>query len=189
MILIFISMGIGLSVPWLLVAFFPRILNYFPKPGKWMVIFKKFLGMGMLITAFWISSILFSSYNSIFGSSNDYLESNYVIKWEKGLANNLAEQGETVIVDISADWCLTCKLNKIVIFNINELSQGIKNGEIKFVQGDWTLPNEEILEFLSENKRYGIPFNVVYGPQNSNGIILPEILTKKVLLKALENVK
>ena len=43
MILIFISMGIGLSVPWLLVAFFPRILNYFPKPGKWMVIFKKFL--------------------------------------------------------------------------------------------------------------------------------------------------
>ena len=189
MILIFISMGIGLSVPWLLVAFFPRILNYFPKPGKWMVIFKKFLGMGMLITAFWISSILFSSYNSIFGSSNDYLESNYVIKWEKGLANNLAEQGETVIVDISADWCLTCKLNKIVIFNINELSQGIKNGEIKFVQGDWTLPNEEILEFLSENKRYGIPFNVVYGPQNSNGIILPEILTKKVLLKALEKVK
>lgn len=189
MILIFISMGIGLSVPWLLVAFFPRILNYFPKPGKWMVIFKKLLGMGMLITAFWIFSILLSSYYSIFGSSNDYLESNYVVKWEKGLAKHLAEQGETVILDISADWCLTCKLNKIVIFNIDELSQGIKSGKIKFIQGDWTLPNEEILEFLGENKRYGIPFNVVYGPQNSNGIILPEILTKKVLLKALENVK
>ena len=189
MILIFISMGIGLSVPWLLVAFFPRILNYFPKPGKWMVIFKKLLGMGMLITAFWIFSILLSSYYSIFGSSNDYLESNYVVKWEKGLAKRLAEQGETVILDISADWCLTCKLNKIVIFNIDELSQGIKSGKIKFIQGDWTLPNAEILEFLGENKRYGIPFNVVYGPQNSNGIILPEILTKKVLLKALENVK
>ena len=49
--------------------------------------------------------------------------------------------------------------------------------------------NQEILEFLGENKRYGIPFNVIYGPQNSNGIILPEILTKKALLRALENVK
>jgi len=189
MILIFISMGIGLSVPWLLVAFFPRILNYFPKPGKWMVVFKKILGMGMLITAFWIFSIFLSSYNSIFGSSNDYLESNYVIKWEKGLANLLAEKGETVIVDITADWCLTCKLNKIVIFNIKELSQGIKTGKIKFIQGDWTLPNEEILEFLGKNKRYGVPFNVVYGPQNSDGIVLPEILTKKALLRALERVK
>ena len=189
MILIFISMGIGLSVPWFLVAFFPRIFNYFPKPGKWMVIFKKLLGMGMLITAFWIFYILLSSYNSIFDSSNDSPEDNYVIKWEKGLANLLAEKGETVIVDITADWCLTCKLNKIVIFNTKKLSQGIKNGNIKFIQGDWTLPNQEILEFLGENKRYGIPFNVIYGPQNLNGIILPEILTKKVLLRALESVK
>ena len=124
-------MGIGLSVPWLLVAFFPTILNYFPKPGKWMVIFKKVLGIGMLITAFWIISILLSSYNSIFDSSTDHLESNVVIKWEKGLANFLAEKGETVIVDITADWCLTCKLNKIVIFNTEELMEGINNGKIK----------------------------------------------------------
>ena len=154
-----------------------------------MIIFKKLLGMGMLITAFWIFYILLSSYNSIFDSSNDSPEDHYVIKWEKGLANLLAEKGETVIVDITADWCLTCKLNKIVIFNTKKLSQGIKNGNIKFIQGDWTLPNQEILELLGENKRYGIPFNVIYGPQNLNGIILPEILTKKVLLRALESVK
>ena len=84
--------------------------------------------------------------------------------------------------NLSSPWSLT-------FINNNQILISEKTGKIKFIQGDWTLPNEEILEFLGENKRYGIPFNVVYGPQNSNGIILPEILTKKVLLKALENVK
>ena len=72
-------------------------------------------------------------------------------------------------------------------------TEAIENEEIiatyEKAAAEESFPNEEILEFLGENKRYGIPFNVVYGPQNLNGIILPEILTKKVLLKALENVK
>ena len=59
----------------------------------------------------------------------------------------------------------------------------------KIIQGDWTLPNEDILNFLAENKRYGIPYNSLHGPKNIEGIILPEILTVKTLLKTIKQVK
>jgi len=51
------------------------------------------------------------------------------------------------------------------------------------------LPNEDILNFLAENKRYGIPYNSVHGPNNIEGIILPEILTVKTLLNTIKQVK
>jgi len=50
------------------------------------------------------------------------------------------------------------------------------------------LPDQEILEFLGENKRYGIPFNIIYGPKNTEGVILPEILTIKSIMSAIEKV-
>ena len=43
--------------------------------------------------------------------------------------------------------------------------------------------------FLAENKRYGIPYNSVHGPNNIEGIILPEILTVKTLLNTIKQVK
>ena len=51
------------------------------------------------------------------------------------------------------------------------------------------MPNEDILKFLAENKRYGIPYNSVHGPNNIEGIILPEILTVKTLLNTIKQVK
>ena len=55
--LIFFSVGIGLSSPFLLTAAFPRAISLFPKPGNWMNYFKKFLGLSLLLTVFWLVSI------------------------------------------------------------------------------------------------------------------------------------
>ena len=53
------------------------------------------------------------------------------------------------------------------------------------MRGDWTLPDPEISEFLASFGRYGIPFNVVFGPGAPDGLPLPEILTIDVVLSAL----
>jgi suppressor for copper-sensitivity B len=37
---IFLFMGIGMSLPYLLIASFPKLINFLPKPGKWMVYIK-----------------------------------------------------------------------------------------------------------------------------------------------------
>ena len=105
------------------------------------------------------------------------------------MANKLAKDGQVVLVDITADWCLTCKLNKFTIFNNKFLNQEIKKGNIKFIQADWTLPDQKILDFLGENARYGIPFNVVYGPKKVNGIVLPEIISVQSLLRVIKKVQ
>ena len=54
------------------------------------------------------------------------------------------------------------------------------------MRADWTRPNEEIARYLADFGRYGIPFNVVYGPGAPAGIALPELLTSEAVLSAVE---
>ena len=54
---IFISVGIGLSSPFLVTAIFPKTISLFPRPGNWMITFKKFLGISLFLTVCWLVSI------------------------------------------------------------------------------------------------------------------------------------
>lgn len=56
--LIFLSLGLGLSLPFLLVSLFPKLISKFPKPGKWLNIFKGLMGFAMLFSCIWTISIL-----------------------------------------------------------------------------------------------------------------------------------
>ena len=189
MLSIFFFMSLGLAFPWLSIAIFPKTLSYLPSPGKWMVLVKYILGSGLLITSIWIFSIFLTSLNYNLNFSYESPKDDHIITWEKGLANKLAKDGQVVLVDFTADWCLTCKLNKFTIFNNKFLNQEIKKGNIKFIQADWTLPDQKILDFLGENGRYGIPFNIVYGPKKVNGIVLPEVISVQSLLRVIEKVQ
>ncbi len=59
-IIIFLSIGIGLSFPFILTAFFPALVKLLPKPGAWMEKLKKFLGLSLLLTVVWLYDV-FSS--------------------------------------------------------------------------------------------------------------------------------
>lgn len=93
--------------------------------------------------------------------------------------------GRTVFVDITADWCLTCQVNKKFVLMSGEIKQRIFEGNVLAMEGDWTKPNDQITNFLHKYRRSGIPFNVVYGPGAPEGITLPEILTRDLVLDAL----
>ena len=60
---IFLFMGVGMSLPYLFIAAFPQLIKYIPKPGKWMVYVKYFLGLLLLATTIWLFNILISFYN------------------------------------------------------------------------------------------------------------------------------
>ena len=150
---------------------------------------KYVLGVLLLLTSVWTLSMFSKSVSINNSSENYYSENGPTLLWEKGLAQKLASEGNIVLIDITADWCITCKLNKFIIYNNKKINEKIQNGDLKIIQGDWTLPNEDILNFLAENKRYGIPYNSVHGPNNIEGIILPEILTANTLLNTIKQVK
>ena len=63
MILIFFSMSIGMASPYLFFSLFPSFVNYFPKPGKWMLYLRYFLGLLLLATLIWIINIILNHFN------------------------------------------------------------------------------------------------------------------------------
>lgn len=61
---IFLSLGIGFSLPYIMLSIFPSILNFLPKPGLWMETFKQFMAFPMILTALWLIWVLSSQIDS-----------------------------------------------------------------------------------------------------------------------------
>ncbi len=98
-------------------------------------------------------------------------------------------KGKVVVVDITADWCLTCKFNKIRVFHDKEVMEKLKGGDIIAMRGDITKPDEEIMKFLHKHNRFAIPFNAVYGPNAKTGLLTSELLTKTELFELIDKAK
>ena len=86
--------------------------------------------------------------------------------------------------DVTAEWCLTCKINKALVLTRGDVGQTLAAGRVIAVRADWTRPDDRISAYLASFGRYGIPFNAVYGPGAPNGTALPELLTSEVVLAA-----
>lgn len=100
--------------------------------------------------------------------------------------NSLTSDGKVVFVDVTAQWCITCQVNKALVLSQGETYVRLSSPDVYAMQADWTRPSDEISRYLSSFGRYGIPFNAVYGPGAPDGIALPELLTEKAVLKALD---
>ena len=96
------------------------------------------------------------------------------------------EDGYSVFVDVTAEWCLSCAVNKKLVLDQKEVKKLFENKGIKTLRADWTNRNDSISEFLKSYNRYGIPFNILYTPTTPNGFIFSEILTKNQIKKAIE---
>ena len=113
-------------------------------------------------------------------------------KWEKfdvARLNSLVGSKNKVFVDVTANWCVTCQFNKITTLEKKIMLEYFEKENVYLLRADWTNKDEKILNFMSNYGRYGIPLNIIYGPKNQEGIILPEILTPSKVIKNIEKVK
>ena len=95
----------------------------------------------------------------------------------------LVRSGRTVFLDITADWCVTCKVNKALVVDDQIVARRLARDVVP-VRADWTRPDARIAAYLKSFGRYGVPFNVVFGPGAPDGIVLPELLTTNAVLAA-----
>jgi len=238
--LIFLMLGVGMSLPWLFVALVPKTALLLPKPGRWMNTLKVVLGLMMLASSFWLASLLsqhlgdaiaqvvmlilvavalalfvmkrqassplfwlvvialsaFGGYQvrGLLNAPPDALAQNtaQTISWqplsEEAIAQALV-QGKRVFVDISADWCVTCKVNEHRVLNQPDIIAALRQPDVVALRGDWSQPSALIAEFLAKRNRYAIPFNAVYGPGLPDGEILSPLLDKRTLVTTLNNAK
>ena len=97
----------------------------------------------------------------------------------------LVSEGRTVFVDVTADWCITCRFNKAAVLERGPVAERLAGGVVA-MRADWTRPDPAISAYLARFARYGIPFNAVYGPGAPAGIALPELLTDGAVLEAMD---
>ncbi len=189
---ILLIMGLGLSLPLILIMLFPKIISIIPKPGKWLVTFKKIMAIFLLLTSLWLINILMKLETKIETNLN-YYSNLEIVNWDINknisLPNQLAAKGEIVFIDITADWCITCQVNKALVLETKQVSEIFKRNNVKVLTLDWTKPNKNIKKFLTKKQRYGIPYNEIYGPLLSNGKILSELLTIKEIQKYIKLAK
>ena len=101
----------------------------------------------------------------------------------------LVAQGKTVFVDVTADWCITCKANKVGVILQDPVYPHLQQLNIVLMKGDWTTPSESVTGYLQSNGRYGVPFNIVYGPKVPTGIPLPVILNEDTVVQAINTAR
>ena len=61
-VLVFLTVGLGLASPYLVLSCFPAWLKWLPRPGVWMERFKVAMGFPMLATALWLASLVSDQY-------------------------------------------------------------------------------------------------------------------------------
>lgn len=230
-LLIFLSVGIGLALPYLVLSFQPAWLKFLPKPGAWMEKFKMLMGFPMLATGIWlftlaagnsdksgtlwfglflvvlalsawiwgefvqrgrnrrglaaIASILlvggFGTYAATRGTDQIQWQ-----PWSTAAVAKAQSEGHPVLVDFTADWCLTCQVNKKVAIEVPSVRAKLKQiGAVNLI-GDYTRLPDNITDELNHFNRAGVPLVLVF-PSKADAapIVLPEVLTAGTVLDAL----
>jgi suppressor for copper-sensitivity B len=107
-------------------------------------------------------------------------------RFEPTAVPQLVADGKVVFVDVTAAWCLTCKVNEAAVLDRAPVSGRLFGGGVVLMRGDWTRPDPALSRFLQGFGRYGIPFDAVYGPGRPAGETLPELLSADAVLQALD---
>ena len=96
--------------------------------------------------------------------------------------SQLRKEGTPVLVNATADWCLTCKVNEITTLSSDAIALHFKTQGITYMIADWTKRDDAITKFLREHQRQGVPTYVFY-PPHKEGIVLPQILSVETVKK------
>ena len=107
-------------------------------------------------------------------------------RWSPEAVAKARTEGRPVIVDFTADWCLTCQVNKKTSIEIPSVRAKLKEGNAVALLGDYTHFPENISAELNRFNRAGVPLVLVYPKTPTTPpMVLPEILTPGIVLDAL----
>jgi thiol:disulfide interchange protein DsbD len=110
------------------------------------------------------------------------------LPFDPGRLDELQAQGRPVFVDVTADWCITCKLNERVALADGAVRKAFADNGVAALRADWTRQDPGITRMLEANGRAGVPLYLFYPRPGSDGgrprpIVLPQILTAETILR------
>jgi thiol:disulfide interchange protein DsbD len=107
--------------------------------------------------------------------------------WNPEAVAQARAAGKPVLVDFTADWCLTCQVNKKIAIEIPSVRKKLKAINAVALVGDYTHFPDSITTELNHFNRAGVPLVLVYPKKpDAEPIVLPAILTPGIVLDALD---
>ena len=86
-------------------------------------------------------------------------------RWESWSEEKLnAKKGQLVFVDFTAEWCLTCKVNKKLVLDTDAFLELSKKYNINLMRADWTKRDDNITQFLKRYNIVGVPAYFIQKP-------------------------
>jgi len=253
---VFVSVGIGMASPYLLIGMFPELIRFLPRPGLWMDTFKQVMGFVLLGTVAylltlipwvyivptvtflfglwaacwwigrtpptsnssrkaraWLSAAAFAGVvgfvtfgplaevtvgrfertlqtaraNSENGSLSQEKDQLQWRPFSRKTFNELIATENTVMVDFTADWCMTCKTLEKFVLNTPRTCSAVRRNGVVTLRADWTHASPEVTEMLDLLGSKQVPVIAIFPAGNANHpIILRGGYTQKMLLGALD---
>lgn len=253
---VFLTLGLGLALPFLLLCLVPPLRKALPRPGAWMESFRQFLAFPMFASAAWLVWVYGQQVETMYGvlqaligivllafsiwiwkrapkgraarlfrhflaaaffiiaiciaamsmqkmtaidiqplpeeNQSSALEDESIPFTQKAFNTELAGN-KPIFVNMTASWCITCKVNERIALATDATRSLFKDEEVVYYKGDWTNQNPEITDFLKTHGRNGVPLYVFYGErdmttnQRPEPVVLPQLLTSGLVADIVIN--
>lgn len=247
---VFTALGLGMALPYVVLATSPALLRFVPRPGAWMETLKHVMGFMLLATVVWLAWVLgnqvgpqgltillavllfaslagwiYGRWSTPVQSSGTRMMTRVIavaillggtglglagirvfaavgsegqtsgrvtqgsIVWHpysESLLDSLQKTNQPILIDFTADWCLSCKVNELIAFGSADVQEALLARGVVTLRADWTKRNDVITRALARYGRSSVPLYILFsGQSNAEPIILPEILTPGIVLNAL----
>ena len=243
---VFVAIGVGLSLPYLVLAWRPGWVRFLPRPGAWMERFKQAMGFLLMATVLWLLWVVGKQLGMeavvwtcafllslalgawIVGTWIDlrtspgrrrtawtvsllialagyglFLHPLMVTPVGSGVAletdgweefdvervESLLAEDRILFIDFTAEWCWTCKVNERVVLSDGDVRERFEELEVALIKADWTNRDPEITRMLRAFGRSGVPLYVIFPALSGEPIVLPEVITKGIVLEGLERAR
>ncbi len=233
-VMVFLVIGLGMAVPYVLLTAFPKLMNKIPKAGSWMIRLKQGLGFvmlgvsGFLIFLFpgewqfplvifcvclalglWLAMQVVNAASPpnkrlagrlcgllvvVLGgwfvySSVDTQITHSGNNFELAKLVELNQQGEHVMVEFTASWCLNCKVVEKTVLDRDEFKSELDRKNVTLMIADIsnnTYESAVINKLLKQLGSESIPFTAIFpGDNPMEPIVLRDIYTLDTILEAL----